>query len=294
MIVVAAVCGMLIVAGLLCAAVAIAGVSFGDEETIRPPSRILAMARAPFAAQRWRRVLIAVIAGMLVLLLTGWPVAALATTAGVIVGPYLLSKRPAERRIARLVALEQWTRKLGDVLGASRALEDALMLSVRQVPEPIAAEVETLARRLRARMPAEDALRLWADEMADPVGDQIAAALILAAAHRGPGLRKVLVGLADVVARDVAHRQEIEASRAQHRTTLRWVLAFVVAYTVFVSLRHSYSAPFDTFPGQVAMGVVVLLYGAGFFWIHRLATPEPQPRLLSRPQEAYDAGRESS
>jgi hypothetical protein len=92
----------------------------------------------------------------------------------------------------------------------------------------------------------------------------------------------------------VAHRQEIEASRAQHRTTLRWVLAFVVAYTVFVSLRHSYSAPFDTFVGQVAMGVVVLLYAAGFFWIHRLATPEPQPRLLSRLQADEATEREGS
>ena len=294
MIVLAAVCGTLIVAGLLCAAVAITGVAVGDEEVIRPPSRVLTMARAPFAPHRWRRVLIAITAGMVILLVTGWPVAALATVAGVIVAPYLLSKRAAERRIARLGALEQWTRKLGDVLGASRALEDALMLSVRNAPEPIAVEVGTLARRLRARMPTEDALRLWADEMADPVGDQIAAALILAAAHRGPGLRKVLVGLSDVVARDVAHRQEIEASRAQHRTTLRWVLAFVVAYTVFVSLRHSYSAPFDTFVGQVAMGVVVLLYAAGFFWIHRLATPAPQPRLLSRLQADEATGREGS
>jgi Flp pilus assembly protein TadB len=294
MTVLAAVCGILIVAGLLCAVVAITGVSFGDEEVVRPPSRLLALARAPFAPHRWRRVLIGITAGMVILLVTGWPVAALATVAGVIVAPYLLSKRAAERRIERLGALEQWTRRLGDVLGASRALEDALMLSVRKAPEPIAAQVGDLARRLRARMPTEDALRLWADEMADPVADQIAAALILAANRRGAGLRTVLVGLSDVVARDVAHRQEIEASRAQHRTTLRWVLVFVVAYTVFVSLRHSYSAPFDTFAGQVAMGVVVLLYAAGFFWIHRLASPQPQPRLLSRLQAEGEPRREAS
>lgn len=292
MILFAAVCGLLLVGGMLCAFVAITGVGLAEEEAIRPPSRF--PPRALFAAHRWRRMAAALAAGILVLLVTGWPVAALAVMAGVIVGPYLLSKRPAERRIARLEALEQWTRKLGDVLGASRALEDALMLSVRQAPEPIAREVGALARRLRGQMPTRTALRMWADDLADPVADQIAAALILAAEHRGAGLRTVLVALSDVVARDVTNRREIEASRAQHRTTLRWILIFVVVYTVFVSLRHSYSAPFDTMAGQTAMFVVVLLYAAGFFWIHRLASPERQPRLLTPLQNGRGAGRDGS
>jgi Flp pilus assembly protein TadB len=190
--------------------------------------------------------------GALVLLFTGWPVAALGTMAGAWAAPHLLSKRPAERRIEKLEALESWTRQVAVVLKASRGLEDALMQSVRKARPPIQAEVQTLARRLGSRMSSEQALRLFAEDLADPVGDRIAAALILAASRRGTGVGDVLAALARMVAEDVRARRDSEASRAQHRTTLRWVLV-----------------------------VVAVLYAAGLWWIHRLAGPEKQARLLT-------------
>lgn len=258
-----------------------------SDQSIRPPSRARAIARRALRRDQGRKVLLAVALALLVLLLTRWPIAALATGVGTIAAPRLLSRRPAQQRIARLEALESWTRKLADVLAASRALEDALMLSVRKAPAPIQQEVETLARRLRAHMPTEQALRLWAEDLADPTADRIAGALILAASRRGSGVKRVLTQLAEMVAKDVAARREVEASRAQHRTTLRWILIFLAGYTLFVSLRHSYSAPFDTFAGQIAMGIVALLYAAGLWWIHRLATPPKTPRLLTlRPEPA--------
>lgn len=279
--VLAAVAGSLIAGGLVCAVAAFPRVDPSRPEDVRPPSRLAELLSAPWAPHRRRRVAIAAVAGLAVLATTGWPVAAIATTAGILSSRLLLSQRPAQQRIARLEALEQWTRRLADVLGASRGLEDALMASARKAPAPIETEVRDLARRLRARMPTDLAVRRWADELADPTADRIAAALLLAATRRGPGVRPVLNQLANQVSRDVSARREIEASRAQHRTTLRWVMIFLAGYTVIIALRPSYSAPFGTLPGQVAMFVVVLLYAAGLAWIHQLARGEKLPRLLA-------------
>lgn len=279
--VLAALAGALIAGGIVCTGVFLRGTGPTQDQVVRPPSRLLELARALRAPQRRRRLVIAVVAGLIVLGVTGWPVAAISTTAVILASGVLLSQRPAQARIARLEALEQWTRRLADVLGASRGLEDALMASARKAPAPIETEVLDLARRLRARMPTDVAVRRWADELADPVADRIAAALLLAASRRGPGVRPVLNQLAAQVAKDVAARREIEASRAQHRTTLRWVLVFLGGYTVIIALRPSYSAPFGTPVGQAAMAVVALLYAAGLAWIHQLARGEKPPRLLT-------------
>ena len=70
---------------------------------------------------------------------------------------------------------------------------------------------------------SEAALRAFAADIGDPAGDRIAAALIIATGRRGGAVREVLNSLAVMLARDVAARREIEADRAQHRTTVKWL-----------------------------------------------------------------------
>src|SRR5436309_1709088 len=83
----------------------------------------------------------------------------------------------------------------------SRALEDALIHSAESAPAAIARPLHTLAGRLRARgADTTAALRAFAAEIDDPVGDLIATALVLAAEIRGPGLHAVLTELASDVA----------------------------------------------------------------------------------------------
>jgi multisubunit Na+/H+ antiporter MnhB subunit len=91
----------------------------------------------------------------------------------------------------------------------------------------------------------------------------------------------VLGALAEILARDIAARREIEAERAQHRTTLRWIVAFVAGFTVFAILNRAYSAPYGTVVGQVVLAVVALLYAAGLGWLHRLGMQPGPARFLS-------------
>ncbi|HEY2506783.1 MAG TPA: type II secretion system F family protein [Streptosporangiaceae bacterium] len=228
-----------------------------------------------------RRLLVAAVAGLTALILTRWPVALVAAAAAAFFLPAIVSTRAARQRAAVLEGLEQWTRRLSDMLTASRGLEDALQASARNAPPAIDPAVSALSRRLTARLGTEYALREFAADIDDPAGDRIAAALIIATGRRGGGVRDVLNALAVMLARDVAARREIEADRAQHRTTVKWLTLFVAGFTVFAVLNRSYSAPYGTGAGQVVLALVTCLYAGGLWWLHRLAAEAAPGRFLA-------------
>jgi Flp pilus assembly protein TadB len=273
-IVAAAAAGALVAAGLALLAA---------EMTRRAPALGTPPGRWRSAGPSSKRIALAAAAGLAALAVTRWPVAALAAAAGVQFVPRVTAGRAARRRTCVLEGLEQWTRRVSDLLTASRGLEDAIGVSARTAPTAIAAPVRALARRLSARVGAEDALRAFATELDDPAGDRIAAALIIATGRRGGAAGGVLSALAQILAREVAARREIEAERAQHRTTVRWIIVFVAGFTAFAALNRAYSAPFSTLAGQFVLAVVALLYAAGLGWLHRLGSMKGPGRFLDRP-----------
>jgi Flp pilus assembly protein TadB len=285
---------MTVLAALAGAAVA-AGLVLGIRELIGrerppgtpPPRRLFAGSLSDWPR---RRALLAVVAGLGVLAITRWPVAGLAAGLAVIFLPRVLSTQGQRERTAKLEGLEQWTRRLSDMLTASRGLEEAIEASARSAPAAIAGPVAALANRLNSRAGTEAALRAFAAEIDDPAGDRIAAALIIATGHRGGGVRDVLNALAVMIARDVAARREIEAERAQHRTTLRWIAVFIGGFTIFAVLNRSYSRPYGTIPGELVLGLVTGLYAAGLGWLYRLGSMPAQGRFLAREDQHRAAG----
>jgi Flp pilus assembly protein TadB len=277
---------MMLLAALAGAAVA-AGLVLLARELVRreppaglPPRRIRALA---VSAGTRRQLLLAVVAALAVLAITRWPMAGIGAGAAVLFLPRLNFFRGERRRTEVLEALEQWTRRLADMLTASRGLEDALEVSARSAPAAIAGPVAALVGRISARSGTEAALRAFAADINDPAGDRIAAALIIATGRRGGAARGVLNALAVMLARDVAARRDIEAERAQHRTTVKWITAFVAAFSVFAVLNRSYSAPYGTVAGQVVLGLVLALYAAGLAWLHRLGGIAAPGRFLNQP-----------
>lgn len=244
-----------------------------------PPGRRL-FGGALSSGQRLR-ILTGVVAGLAALAITRWPVAAVAVVAGVIFLPGLTFSGRHRQRTAMLEGLEQWIRRLADMLTASRGLEDAIETSARSVPAAIAGPVTALAGRLSARTGAEAALRAFAADIDDPAGDRIAAALIIATGRRGGAVREVLNALAVLLARDVAARREIEAERAQHRTTVRWIIIFIAGFSVFAVLNRGYSAPYGTVVGEIVLALVVALYAAALGWLHHLGSIPAPGRFLN-------------
>ena len=222
-------------------------------------------------------------AGLVAWLLTGWPIAAAITGVTVVGLPILLSTgRDAARAINRIEAVEEWTRRLADVLVVGVGLEQAITTTARTCPEPIRAEVIRLAARLDAHWPLESALRAFADDLDDATGDLIAATLILGARRRGPGLPRVLQAVADSIADEVASRRRVEAERAKPRTTARAVTLITIAVVAVGALNGTYLSPYGTPLGQLVLAVIAGGFVLALVWMRALTLTPPAPRILRR------------
>jgi tight adherence protein B len=269
-----AVAGGLIVAGLLLVVHGLLGAP-------RPPRDTPRWARTRPRIDP-RRLLAALAGAGVMLVLTGWPVAALATAAATVVLPELLRPRGAQQVIARLDALAGWSRRLADVLASGAGgLEQAIAASVGTCPRPIAPQVSALAARARTTG-VEAALCRFADDVADPVADRIAASLILRAKSGGPGLQTVLDNLADAITAEVTSRQQVEADRARPRSNVRTIVILTAGVSAAMILfARGYLAPFDDAAGQAVLALIAAIFGGGFWWMHLIARPRVGARFLS-------------
>jgi Flp pilus assembly protein TadB len=272
-----ALAGALIVAGLL-------GVAIGLRPSQRQTARFqsTALRRMTAMSRRTRMLVLAGLGvGVLAWLITGWPLALLAGPVAVVGLPMLLSSSSATARIERLEAMEEWTRSLSGVLTVGVGLEQAFVVTLRSTPAPIAPEVTRLVARLRARWVTEDALRAFADELDDATGDLVAANLILGARRRGAGLASVLEGLAESVAADVRARREVEADRAKPRATARWVTLISASVLIVLALSGTYVEPYQSPLGQVILVGLLSAYVATLVWMKRMAIGHALPRFLA-------------
>ncbi|WP_245644458.1 type II secretion system F family protein [Nocardioides jensenii] len=213
-------------------------------------------------------------------MVTGWAMALVLVPIAFVGLPALLSSGPAQTRIVRLEAMEEWTRSLSGVLTVGVGLEQALVATMRSTPAAIAPEVTRLVARLRARWATEEALRAFADELDDSTGDLVAANLILGARRRGAGLASVLDGLAESVAADVRARRQVEADRAKPRATARWVTIISASVLVVLAVSGTYVEPYRSPLGQVILVGLLAAYVGTLVWMKRMAIGRELPRFL--------------
>ena len=256
---------------------------------VRTPERARRRGHRPsasvFARTHWQWGAAALV-GFAVWAVSGWPVAGLTAAVAVVGLPSLLTTaRTAARGIERIEAVEEWARRLADILSVGVGLEQAVTTSVRTVPDPIRSEVTTLAARLNARMPTEQALRLFADDLNDATGDLVVAALLLGHRRRGPGVARTLSSVADAVADEVATRRRIEADRAKPRTTARAVTLITIGVACLGMLNREYVEPYGTPLGQLALLAIVGMFVGSLVWMRSLTLGKPQPRLIASVRE---------
>ena len=216
------------------------------------------------------------------LVITRWPVAA-AAAAGLVLGwPALMGGARAEKRAAqRLEALAMWTESLRDTIAGAVGLEQAIIATSRAAPAPIVTELQTLADRLRVRMPLTQALHRLADELDDASADLLVAALLLNSRLRGPGLRQVLTSLSESARAELEMRGRVMASRSATRRSVQIVVGVTVVFVLgLVLFNPDYVAPYRTPLGQVVLLFVVGFFAAGFLWLRRLSNYDVPERFL--------------
>ena len=243
-----------------------------------PASRTSPLSRV--TRRTWVRAGAGLAVGVVVWAVTHWVLAVVVAPIAALGLPSLLTAAPAKARIARLEALEEWTRSLSGVLVAGVGLEQALVSTLRSAPAVIEPQLRLLTARLNARWPTETALRAFADDLDDATGDLVAANLILAARRRGAGLATVLASLADSVAADVRARRQIEADRAKPRATARWVTIISAGVVLVLTFSGQYVQPFSTPLGQIVLALLLAAYVATLVWLKRMSNGEEVPRVM--------------
>ena len=272
MTVVAGVAGGLVGFGLFMLVVGIRGVDGAS-----PSWRLPSLQQVDHATLR---VCAAVLAGVAVGLLTGWPVAALAAMVLAFAVPMMLDTRGGrERRLHRLTAVASWAEMLRDTLTAGLGIETAIRASAHSAPLAIRDEVRLLAAELHGPEMFDEALRRFAARIDNPTCDRVVAALLL---PRGSStLSQRLSAIAESAHRDVDMRRRIDAEREGTRWTARLIVVITAVMALgLVLLNRGYLDPYSGAAGQLVLLVVVALFGAGYVWLGRIAVEPEPPRLV--------------
>jgi hypothetical protein len=229
--------------------------------------------------------------GVGVLLLTGWPVAAIAMAAAVAFMPQVLGGgKAAKRAIAKAEALADWTRRLADLIssGAAGSTRDALLRSVGSVPAPIAAEVGRLVSRMGPQG-TEAALRRFALEVGDPAAEKVAGVLILRERNGGPGLADVLTGLAADLDDRSRMVRDVEAERAKPRGNMRTIVVVTGLLIIGMMLfARTFMSAYSTAFGQAMLVVVAAVFATALRWMRQLSNLAATPRVLLDPDGAVE------
>jgi tight adherence protein B len=227
------------------------------------------------------KVATATIAGVVVGAVTGWPVAAVLAAAGAWTLPKIVGgSKDRARQVARTEAIAGWAEMLRDTLSAAAGLEQAIVATAPVSPFPIRSEVVTLAARLE-RERLVPALRRFAVDLADPTGDLVVAALVLAATHGARRLSDLLGSLAAAARDQAAMQLRIEAGRARIRTSTNVVVGSTMFFAAgLIILNRSYLNPFGTPLGQAVLGAIGIIFAGAFWWLDQMGRTSAPERFL--------------
>lgn len=243
------------------------------------------------ATRRWsavdrRRVAVAVVAGLVVLVVTRWPVAAVgAGIAGWVVAG-LPRRSERDRYEARTEAIALWTEMLRDSMGTARGVEGVLVATAPAAPLAIRPEVERMAARL-AHEPLGDVLDDLAAELDHPLGDLVVTALRLTSTTGGRRVREVLADLAAAAYTEADSHRRIAVARQRPRSAMRYTAIVIGGFVgLLLVFSRDYLSPYGSPLGQVVLAIVGFYWAAGFWWMAKMGRAAPIERFLATAGEA--------
>ena len=230
-----------------------------------------------------RRTLIALGWFGLLWVLTGWPMAG-ATAAGIsLVVPMLAqAQRDRATQLARAEELARWCEMVRDTMRAGSGLTAAIDATARPrvSGDTIRVPVRVLSDRCET-MPVAEALRLFADDVADPICDQIVTSLIMVEERGGKELVPVLSEIVSSVRRRASMRRRVEVGRARTYSATRSMVIITVVFALLMAVfATSFMEPFDSAAGQFWMFLVGAIFTGAVWAMIPMSRPEPQARLL--------------
>lgn len=230
-----------------------------------------------------RRILVTCVVTSLAAVVTRWPITVIAAAALTWWWPRLVGgSRHSRLQLERLEALATWAESLRDTIAGSVGLEQAISATAETAPDVIRPALLRLVGRARAHVPLPRALAEFADEFDDPSVDLVAAALILNARLRGPGLVGTLSALSASTREELEMRRAIEEGRRSLRRAAGIIVGVTVAFAGgLVLFSRQYVEPYGSPAGQLVLVLVILIFVAGFAWIRKAAVGREPERFLA-------------
>jgi tight adherence protein B len=234
------------------------------------------------------------VTGLVVLGTSGWVVPALVSAIAVGLAIRARRARRPPHDAARTDALASWIENLRDVLLAGDQPIGAIVATVDTCPESIRPEVRRLAVGL-GHLDPDVAIRRFADELDDPLGDLVAAGLLIAV-RRGARTVDVLSALAAQARSQADRRRLVEAERAPLRreVTLLSVVMGGLVGVLLVFGRADYLQAYDSLEGQLVLVTALVLYAALLLRVQRLAAHPAPRRFLHGRSDGDGQGRDTA
>jgi Flp pilus assembly protein TadB len=183
-----------------------------------------------------------------------------------------------QRALVEAVAV--WTENLRDSMTASSGIEQAISDTARHAPLIISEEVNRLVAALRYQR-IDDALREFAQALANPTSDFVVAALILSIGHHTRDFTGLLTHLSDAARAETDLYMRIWVSRARSRTSVRIIAGSVASFVVgLLLLNPQYMRPFFSASGFFALVVIIACFSSGLLWLRSMTMLEAPPRFL--------------
>jgi tight adherence protein B len=213
----------------------------------------------------------------------GWPAVTVAAAAlGTLAPLSYFGPRRERRRAAMQVALVEMTAQLRAAIQGGLSVQQALVELAQTAPEALRPDLARLVLdlRLKGLVPALGDLR---DGLADPLCDQLVAALILNDRVGGRQVGPVLDRLAQATRASLAVVEEAKARQSQAVISAR-VVALVPAVAL-VGLRviaPNFMSVYDEPLGQLVLVACVLWVLIGYGAMRCLGRLPETPRVLVR------------
>jgi tight adherence protein B len=212
--------------------------------------------------------------GLVAQFVLGWPLVSLVAAAlGSVVPLAYLAPRRERRRSQVQVALVDLAAQLRAAIQAGYSIQEGLSQLAYADRSKLGPELQRLALDMRLKGQSV-ALAAFRDRLADPLADQIVAALLLNDRLGGKQMGAVLSRLAEATRQELSVQQEAKARQGQAVLSARVVA--VVPGVVLVGMRllsPDFMAVYDQPLGQLVLvgcvGWVLLGYGT-MRWLGRL------------------------
>lgn len=220
---------------------------------------------------------------LLIIASSGWVLPAFVVAAGVYMAFRTWQRRDrSTNSVERTDALASWIENLRDVLIAGDQPIGAIASTVSTCPALIRPQVRRLSAGLGRQEP-DVVFRRFADDIDDPLGDLVAAGLLIAV-QRGARTVAVLTSLAEQARHQADRRRIVDAERApmQREVGLLTLIMGSLIVGLLMFGRSDYLRPYETGGGQIFLATVIAIYAVLLLRVQRLARyPRPSRFLTS-------------